>query len=268
MYVANKEGCSYCSRGYRGRLAILEVLIVTEEIKDAITNNLPKSELRELVYKGDVVTQLQDGLNKVLLGETTFEEILKIVDLEDDFNSYKENNLRTNLLMAQKVNLNKINEEKEAKLKEIEKNKNLESKPEVKEEVKVIEEKKIEAKPSIDVENTKNEESKEMKEEIKPIIKEEHKTEDEKEEIKPMLEEKTTDKEEDTSFDFNNSLSPFDIKPNPIPNKLNSFDDLNVSNLNNETKKEVRETIAPTIPSLSDTTTTSSSPIGFESINF
>ena len=104
MYVANKEGCENCSHGYQGRLAILEVLVLNEEIKDAITRNAPKHELRELVYGGDVVTLLQDGLNKVLLGETTFEEILKIVDLENDVAVYKDNNLRSNMLLAQKMN--------------------------------------------------------------------------------------------------------------------------------------------------------------------
>ena len=103
MYVANKEGCAQCSHGYRGRLAVLEVLVLTEEIKDAITRNASKPELRELVYGGDVVTLLQDGLNKVLLGETTFEEILKIVDLENDVNTYKDDNLRTNMMIAQKM---------------------------------------------------------------------------------------------------------------------------------------------------------------------
>lgn len=104
MYTANKDGCDECSHGYKGRLAILEVLVLNEAIKDAITNNAPKSELRELVYKGDVVTLLQDGLNKVLLGETTFEEILKIVDLENDVNTYSDDNLKSNMVMAQKMN--------------------------------------------------------------------------------------------------------------------------------------------------------------------
>ena len=84
MVVANKEGCPKCTHGYKGRLAILEVLVMNEKIKDAITNGANKNTLRELVYTGDVVTLLQDGLNKVVLGETTFEEILKIVDLEND----------------------------------------------------------------------------------------------------------------------------------------------------------------------------------------
>ncbi len=107
MYVANKEGCEECSHGYKGRLAILEVLVLNEQIKDAITRNASKHELRELVYNGDVVTLLQDGLNKVLLGETTLEEIIKIVDLEDDVSIYKDNNLRANMLLAQKKNADK-----------------------------------------------------------------------------------------------------------------------------------------------------------------
>lgn len=103
MVVANKEGCPKCTHGYKGRLAILEVLVMNEKIKDAITNGANKNTLKELVYTGDVVTLLQDGLNKVVLGETTFEEILKIVDLENDMTQYNDDNLKTNLIMAQQA---------------------------------------------------------------------------------------------------------------------------------------------------------------------
>ena len=103
MVVANKEGCPKCTHGYKGRLAILEVLVMNEKIKDAITTGANKNTLRELVYTGDVVTLLQDGLNKVVLGETTFEEILKIVDLENDMTQYNDDNLKTNLIMAQQA---------------------------------------------------------------------------------------------------------------------------------------------------------------------
>lgn len=99
MYVANKEGCKNCTHGYKGRLAILEVLIITDKIKDAITNGSPKHVLKDLVYTGDVVTLLQDGLNKIIEGETTLEEILKIIDLEDDIGN--EINLKENLQMAE-----------------------------------------------------------------------------------------------------------------------------------------------------------------------
>lgn len=78
------EGCEECSNGFKGRIAIHEVLLINQDIKDAISNNVRKDALRELVYKNDVTTLLQDGLEKVLKGQTTFEEILKLIELDDE----------------------------------------------------------------------------------------------------------------------------------------------------------------------------------------
>ncbi|MBR3661276.1 MAG: type II/IV secretion system protein [Bacilli bacterium] len=75
--------CEECRNGYVGRIAIQEVLMINDEIREAINNNnLPREKLRELVYRGDVTTLLQDGLNKVLEGITTFEEIYKNVAID------------------------------------------------------------------------------------------------------------------------------------------------------------------------------------------
>lgn len=82
--IYTTEGCDECRNGYKGRIAIHEVLLVNQEIKDAISSNLRKDKLRELVYSTDVTTLLQDGLEKVVEGETTFEEILKLIELEND----------------------------------------------------------------------------------------------------------------------------------------------------------------------------------------
>jgi len=78
------EGCEECGNGYSGRVAIHEVLLVNQDIKDAISNNMPKEHLRHLVYSADVTTLLQDGLEKVILGETTLEEVLKLIELDND----------------------------------------------------------------------------------------------------------------------------------------------------------------------------------------
>lgn len=97
MYVANPDGCEHCSHGYKGRIAVLEVLRLNDKIKEAIVNSLPKSELKNLVYTSDVITLLQDGLNKVVEGETSFEEILKIIDLDNDIVNYKDFNLKESI---------------------------------------------------------------------------------------------------------------------------------------------------------------------------
>ncbi len=79
------KGCNKCRHGYRGRIAIQEVLLLNDAIRDAINNeDLQKSQLREMVYeKGEVTTLLQDGLQKVIAGYTSFEEIYKLVEIED-----------------------------------------------------------------------------------------------------------------------------------------------------------------------------------------
>ena len=82
--IYSNEGCDECNNGYQGRIAIHEVLIINQEIRDAISSNIRKEKLRALVYKSDVTTLIQDGLEKVLNGDTTLEEILKIVELDDD----------------------------------------------------------------------------------------------------------------------------------------------------------------------------------------
>ncbi len=85
VYEPNPEGCEHCFKGYRDRTAIAEVLVITDEIRNAITNFVPKEEMRKLVYiGGHTHTLLEDGLEKIEIGETSFEEIYKVVDLEND----------------------------------------------------------------------------------------------------------------------------------------------------------------------------------------
>lgn len=93
IYAA--EACDECSTGYKGRIAIHEVLLINQEIKDAISSGIKKEKLRELVYKADVTTLLQDGLEKVVNGLTTFEELLKLIELDDDDNRYGGYDLKT-----------------------------------------------------------------------------------------------------------------------------------------------------------------------------
>lgn len=81
--IYTTEGCDQCGNGYQGRIAIHEVLLINQEIRDAIAEGVSKEKLRELVYKSDVTTLLQDGLEKVMAGFTTCEEVLKLIELDD-----------------------------------------------------------------------------------------------------------------------------------------------------------------------------------------
>ena len=92
--VDTSKHCDKCRNGYYGRIAIQEVLLINDEIREAINNNnLPREKLRELVYKSDVTTLLQDGLNKVLEGITTFEEIYKNVAIDNELDEKYDNEI-------------------------------------------------------------------------------------------------------------------------------------------------------------------------------
>ena len=87
VYDANHNGCSECHNGYKGRIAVQEVLEIDDDIRLALNNEkLTKEELRSLVYTSNVITLLQDGLLKVLDGTTSFEEIYRIIEIDSDDN--------------------------------------------------------------------------------------------------------------------------------------------------------------------------------------
>ena len=87
--VYEPVGCPECSFGYKGRVALHEVLLINQDIRDAISNNVSKEELRKLVYSKDVITMVQDGFYKVLAGFTTITEVLKLIDLDDEIEEKK-----------------------------------------------------------------------------------------------------------------------------------------------------------------------------------
>ena len=84
--------CPECNAGYQGRIALQEVLLINQEIRDAISEGVNKEQLRNLVYNSDVITMLQDGLYKVVAGFTTIEEVLKLVEIDSDFNEITNSN--------------------------------------------------------------------------------------------------------------------------------------------------------------------------------
>lgn len=103
--IYDTEGCEHCHDGYSGRIAIHEVLRIDQDIRDALSNEKSKEEIRRLVYgTGHVTTMLQDGLEKVVEGLTTFEEILKLIELEDD-DKISSNSELKEAIMEQKENL-------------------------------------------------------------------------------------------------------------------------------------------------------------------
>lgn len=80
FYSPNKDGCETCGgQGYKGRVGIYEVLYMSENIKKSILANSPSFEIQKLAQKEGMVTLEQDGLVKAIKGETSLEEVYKLV---------------------------------------------------------------------------------------------------------------------------------------------------------------------------------------------
>jgi type II secretory ATPase GspE/PulE/Tfp pilus assembly ATPase PilB-like protein len=72
-------GCESCGKtGYKGRLALHELLIADEDIKRAISKRAPVEEVRSLAIKGGMRTLLQDGIEKAIAGKTDLKQVLAV----------------------------------------------------------------------------------------------------------------------------------------------------------------------------------------------
>jgi type IV pilus assembly protein PilB len=73
------KGCSRCEKtGYKGRMAIVEVLNVNDEIKNIVYTGENVDKVKDVFKKEGMLTLKQDGLIKALEGRTTVEEILTV----------------------------------------------------------------------------------------------------------------------------------------------------------------------------------------------
>jgi type II secretory ATPase GspE/PulE/Tfp pilus assembly ATPase PilB-like protein len=68
--------------GFQGRTALTEILVVNEIIRDSILQKLPTRSLQEIAVQQGMRTLWQIGLDRVVRGETTLEEILRMVAAE------------------------------------------------------------------------------------------------------------------------------------------------------------------------------------------
>lgn len=82
--ITNGEGCDACRQtGYRGRMAIHELLVVDESMKKLMMNNASFQELKNHMIEKNTRLLIDDGLLKVKAGKTTLEEIFRVASLDD-----------------------------------------------------------------------------------------------------------------------------------------------------------------------------------------
>jgi type II secretory ATPase GspE/PulE/Tfp pilus assembly ATPase PilB-like protein len=73
------RGCEACGNsGYKGRLGLHELLVTNDEVKHAIAEKAPVEQIRTLAIRSGMRTLLQDGVQKVLAGQTDMKQVLAV----------------------------------------------------------------------------------------------------------------------------------------------------------------------------------------------
>ena len=73
------KGCEACDgTGYRGRLAITELLVMTDDIRRLVMTNAPARKIEEQALLEGMQTMYDDGIHKAVAGMTTVEEVLRV----------------------------------------------------------------------------------------------------------------------------------------------------------------------------------------------
>ena len=82
--VYQAVGCNRCDNvGYRGRVAIMELFKLDAEIDEQIARRATGREIRNVASAKGFRTLADDAISRVLLGQTSLEEISRVVDLTD-----------------------------------------------------------------------------------------------------------------------------------------------------------------------------------------
>ena len=78
------KGCQECRfTGYRGRIAIFEILTVTEPVREMILNRASSQQIKQKAVSQGMRTLRKDGLEKVIRGLTTLTEIIRVTQQEE-----------------------------------------------------------------------------------------------------------------------------------------------------------------------------------------
>jgi type II secretory ATPase GspE/PulE/Tfp pilus assembly ATPase PilB-like protein len=80
MVFTRGTGCPACrATGYRGRIGLFELVVLTEPLRGALARRAPREQMAELADAGGMRTLRMDGWAKVRSGQTTVEEVLRVL---------------------------------------------------------------------------------------------------------------------------------------------------------------------------------------------
>lgn len=85
--IYRATGCKYCDQtGYKGRMALLEILKMNSDLDDMMVRKATAKEIKEAAYEQGFLSLADDGVRHVFSGVTSVEEISRVTDLTERMN--------------------------------------------------------------------------------------------------------------------------------------------------------------------------------------
>ncbi|MEN9338675.1 MAG: type pilus assembly ATPase PilB, type pilus assembly protein PilB [Candidatus Parcubacteria bacterium] len=86
IYKANELGCEKCHMGYKGRMGVFEAVLMDRQIADLLSEEkiINERKIKDIAVSQRIPTMREDGIMKVLKGETSYEELASVVDLYEE----------------------------------------------------------------------------------------------------------------------------------------------------------------------------------------
>jgi len=80
--IFKAKGCGHCSlNGYRGRMAIIELLRIDSDMDALISRRAHLDELQKMAFDKGFATLAEDGVRRILEGHTSVTEVMRVIDL-------------------------------------------------------------------------------------------------------------------------------------------------------------------------------------------
>ncbi len=84
MWIAG-DGCATCGgTGYKGRMGLFEAILMDAKIEDIVEMSPSEREVRKTAAEQGIYTMAQDGVLKILEGTTSYDEVVRVIDLTDE----------------------------------------------------------------------------------------------------------------------------------------------------------------------------------------
>jgi general secretion pathway protein E/type IV pilus assembly protein PilB len=85
--IFKPKGCKHCNQnGYRGRMAIIELLRIDSDFDSLISRRAHLDELQALAVNKGFISLAEDGIRRILEGYTSLKEVMRVIDLTSRMN--------------------------------------------------------------------------------------------------------------------------------------------------------------------------------------